>query len=197
MIIERKKLLDSLQQPHSTDPLEKTLMKKSIVIRSGFCGCGCGGRTTFKNGKYKKFINHHSFKKENNPFWKGGKIINGCGYVTVANQEHHRASVAGRVPEHILIVESILKKPLPEKAEIHHTNEIRSDNSNNNLVVCEDRKYHALLHIRTKALKACGHGSWLKCWVCKKYDQPENINKHSHAHCVCFNHYRKLLRGQK
>lgn len=43
------------------------------------------------------------------------------------------------------------------------------------LVVCEDKAYHKLLHIRTDALVVCGHANWRRCRFCGEYDDPKNL----------------------
>lgn len=78
----------------------------------------------------------------------------------------------GTMREHIVLAEKALGKSMPMGAEVHHVND-KLDNSS--LVLCQDRKYHYLLHRRSKALKACGHASWLKCQFCKSYDDPKNL----------------------
>ena len=73
------------------------------------------------------------------------------------------------------IIGEVLGKPLPLSAEVHHVNGCEWNNSNSNLVACESRAYHKLLHIRTRALIACGHANWRKCNHCGEYDSPENL----------------------
>src|SRR5687767_6920532 len=60
------------------------------------------------------------------------------------------------VREHTLIAEHALGKPLPEGAVVHHINGIGTDNRPENLVVCQDRAYHMLLHERTRVLRLGG-----------------------------------------
>ena len=76
-----------------------------------------------------------------------------------------------------------LGKPLPEYAIVHHFN--------NELVLCEDQKYHMLLHMRADAYKACGYAHWRKCNFCGKYGGPAYMysNNNSAWHRECKNKY--------
>ena len=77
--------------------------------------------------------------------------------------------------EHIVIAEKILGRPLPAGAVVHHVDEDKTNNRNDNLVICPDRAYHNLIHRRMRAYDACGHADWLKCCLCGKYDDPRNM----------------------
>jgi len=101
---------------------------------------------------------------------KPGVIKHSEGYVLILNKSHPRANNKGYVPEHILICEKVLGKPLPIDALPHHVDGKRDNNQNTNLVICQDLDYHNLLHRRERALKECGHASWRKCCYCHKYD---------------------------
>ncbi len=105
---------------------------------------------------------------------KGRTHQNDQGYVMVRKPDHPR-SHNGYVREHILVAEAALGRSLPESAEIHHVNEDPADNRGSNLVICEDKAYHKLLHRRMRALAACGHADWELCEVCGKYDDPANL----------------------
>ena len=98
------------------------------------------------------------------------------GYVEIFfNGKHHRKNCRGRVMEHILVVESAMGKELKWPNRVHHINGDRSDNRNCNLVVCEDERYHRLLHTRAKSLKESGNVHNRKCKFCKQYDKIESL----------------------
>ena len=106
---------------------------------------------------------------------------------------HPRANQGGYVREHILVVERALGWPLPLGAEVHHTNGDTGDNRPENLVVCESHSYHALLHQRLRALRACGNAGWRKCKYCKHYDDPAKLCIYgaSAVHRECVNRYNR------
>src|SRR3990167_9989532 len=54
---------------------------------------------------------------------------------------------------HILVAEKALGRPLPEGVEVHHHDENRQNNSNSNLVICQDVAYHRLLHVIMRVLR--------------------------------------------
>jgi len=110
----------------------------------------------------------------NCPSWRGGIRISD-GYRFVLMPDHPRALGSGYVPESVLVVEKAIGKYLPLPAIVHHVDEKRSNNSNGNLVACQDEAYHHLLHIRTRALRECGDAEKRKCTFCKEYDDVANL----------------------
>jgi hypothetical protein len=79
------------------------------------------------------------------------------GYVRVIQHGHPRADSLGHVLEHVLIAERALGKPLPAGADVHHVDENKGNNANANLVICQDRAYHRLLHVRARIVRAGGN----------------------------------------
>jgi len=128
----------------------------------GKCECGCGGETNLakytqaSSGKVKgqpsRFIRGHSSRGRSGPLngkWIGGRSKATNGYMRVIAPGHPKNN-GGYMLEHILIAEKALGRPLPKGAEVHHVNEIKTDNRNENLVICENHAYHFLLHARMK-----------------------------------------------
>lgn len=98
------------------------------------------------------------------------------GYIKVYMPRHPTAFKDGYVFQHTLIAEKALGHFLPKKACIHHVNENRADNRSANLVICEDRAYHNLLHRRAYALQACGDANSRHCWVCDQWFSPDDLD---------------------
>ncbi len=163
------------------------------------CECGCGEPTKLANqthpkrgifkGQPNRFIFGHHCKvlaprREKSPQWRGGKSRTSGGYETTFLPEYHRADTRGYVLTHILIAEKVMGKHLPPGAEVHH-------HTKTQLVICQDRTYHRLMHRRMNALRACGDVHWQKCCLCKTYDSVENLRRRvdgiSFYHISCKN----------
>ena len=101
--------------------------------------------------------------------------------------------------DHVRIAEKVLGKSLPVEAIVHHANEIRSDNRNDNLVICPDNAYHKLLHRRMRAIAASGHADWRKCGYCGKYDAEKNMRVYQFnaAHAQCQRDYAASQRKKR
>ncbi|MCL5011016.1 MAG: HNH endonuclease [Patescibacteria group bacterium] len=73
-------------------------------------------------------------KGENNPYWKGGKYKDSqSGYVMVYLPEHKSANKKGYVPEHRLVMENFLGRPLKPNETVRHKNKRKDDNKMSNL----------------------------------------------------------------
>lgn len=181
---------------------------------AGFCQCGCGGKTKIAprtehkfgwiKGEPRMFLrghNHKLYSGEEPSSWKGGRQNIGS-YLTIKSPSHPRAYRGGYILEHIAVAEKALGHYLPEGAEVHHVNENGKDNRNNNLVICHDSNYHRLLHLRLRALRACGNPGNRRCRFCKEYDTPllmvMSKDGRQWFHRECHNRYareRRRLNG--
>ncbi|MBW2596744.1 MAG: HNH endonuclease [Deltaproteobacteria bacterium] len=106
--------------------------------------------------------------------WKGGMYFTKGRRVIMA-PECSRGFSNGYAFEHTVIAEKALGKPLPKQAVVHHVNGKKAPNVNPNLVLCEDDNYHRFIHKRKRAYEACGNSHWVKCTICKTYDDPLNL----------------------
>ena len=97
------------------------------------------------------------------------------GGLFITKPGHPRANKDNHVFEHIVIAEGVLGKPLPQKAVIHHFDGNPANNTSSNIVICENQAYHLFLHQRTRAFKACGNASWIRCGYCQGYSAPEDM----------------------
>lgn len=138
---------------------------------------------------------YQKFKKYGDPLvvkqspHGSGSTRNGYKFYTVDGKQKR---------EHITIAEKALGKPLPIGACVHHVDENRANNRNDNLVICPDNSYHMALHMRLRALRACGNSDWHKCLFCGKYDDPANMlpNRQGRnmVHQLCRSEYFKNRR---
>lgn len=85
------------------------------------------------------------------------------------------ANNSGHKGVHIVKAEKALGRYIPDKAEVHHLDGDSRNNENNNIVICENRAYHKLLHRRLRAYEATGNPNMAVCGICKKWDFPENL----------------------
>jgi len=128
------------------------------------CQCGCGRPTKLIKdncasrgrvvGQPYRFVRGHGLRmlqaKERNAY-RSVRVGANCKLV------------------HVVIAEKAIGKPLPSGAQIHHVDGNPSNNANSNLVICQDQKYHALLHIRQRALLAGGDPNTQRvCYKCKR-----------------------------
>lgn len=120
-------------------------------------------------------------------------------YVRHYMPSHPRANTQGYIYEHVFVVEQALGHCLPDGAEVHHVNERRRDNRNRNLVVCQDHAYHAFLHQRSRAYRACGNVDWRPCVFCKEHAAVADMDVRrrttkvsvSYHHKSCLSDYRR------
>lgn len=178
------------------------------------CECGCGRAAPIAKatnttrgrvrGRAFRCIQGHHQRGRNGArsnSWQGGRYITQAGYVQVYGPGHPNANGRGYVAEHILIASQSIGGQVPRGAEVHHVNGVRADNQPGNLVICENHAYHHLLHRRANALRACGHAGWTRCWVCGRWDAPENVYTKprgtTSCHTECIRRYNARLRKTK
>lgn len=164
-------------------------------IGSSLCACGCGSAVNQQAGR--RFVIGHNARKQRgdgpNP---SGLCQCGCGKpAEIAKKSLTSTGAVEGKPlrfahshwsrvqddqlrgyrlnrhkyEHRLIVERAIGKPLPSRAQVHHVDGNPRNNENCNLVVCEDRAYHKLLHRRQRIRDAGGNPNTDSiCFKCKR-----------------------------
>lgn len=145
----------------------------------GLCGCGCKQPTTIakyddpsrgaKRGEPRRFIFGHAARIQ---LWRTGK----ASHAWKGGVSPYRGKLIDgkHKGEHVLIAEKALGHSLPKGVLVHHIDENKKNNANSNLLICP-AWYHNLLHLRLRALRACGDPSWRKCVHCKKWDDTTNL----------------------
>jgi len=108
-----------------------TYKKPSMVKRRKrlFCSVPC----------YAKWQSENNVGKSNG-HWKGGSWLHSAsGYIYCSTKG------GGDVPQHRLIAEAVLGRLLKKSEVVHHINGDKTDNKNDNLLICT-KSYHHWLH---------------------------------------------------
>ena len=107
----------------------------------------------------------------------------------------HPYQRGGRVYEYRLKIEKVIGRYLKPTEVVHH--HYNADGSAT-LVLCPNKRYHMLLHLREEALRYCGNANWRKCVFCKQYDDLENMSDNATGiyHKECHNKYHREYRSR-
>jgi hypothetical protein len=141
------------------------------------CQCGCGRPTSlarqgdtkrgYAKGQPVRFLPGHNQQRRREK-----------GYYSIHVPAHPRASQSGEVYEHVIIAERALGRYLPDGVEIHHVDENPRNNTPGNLVICQSKAYHKLLHVRMRVLRAGGDPNTQRiCSTCKRLRTFSEFNR--------------------
>lgn len=94
---------------------------------------------------------------------------------TIYRPRHPRASSSGDVYLHVYVAERALGRLLPDGVEVHHVDGDPTNNRNANLVICQDKAFHKLLHARSRVVRAGGNPNTQK--VCGQCDSVKDLGE--------------------
>ncbi len=112
---------------------------------------------------------------------------------------------SGAYYPYVAAAEKVLGRRLKWPEEVHHLDGNEENDANHNLVICPDRAYHKLLHVRLRAYQACGNGDYRKCVLCGAYDDQKNLankdksrpsGKFVHRSCDSAWHKKRYVSGK-
>ena len=130
-------------------------------IPYGYCHCGCGQKTRIATvndkgngtvkGEPKRYVNHHYNKGRHRDLIKDGYILVYC-------PSHPRSRKNGYVPEHVLVAEKVIGRPLKPGEVPHHKDGNRGNNSPDNIEVFESNGKHISFHAQISETWGAGNG---------------------------------------
>ena len=121
------------------------------------CSYACAWKTRKKEYKGRGnpyFGKHHTdaikakMRGPHHHKWKGGRHRHPEGYIYVLARTHPRANQAGYVYEHILVMETKLRRSLRPGEVVHHLNHVKDDNRPENLMTFRTNTEHLAHHRR-------------------------------------------------
>jgi SWI/SNF-related matrix-associated actin-dependent regulator 1 of chromatin subfamily A len=109
----------------------------SVVITNGQAACpNCHSTqdlVTYQYAKFRGYCRTCMYRTcRAKPTFKTGKQIDRDGYVWISGQQDHPRQHRGCMPEHILMMEKKLGRYLTADETVHHKNEIKHDNRDDN-----------------------------------------------------------------
>lgn len=129
-------------------------------------------------------------------------LIDGDFRWTKTTQGYLRTTINNkRVLQHRYKAEQVLGRSLKGKERVHHIDYDKTNNQNNNLVICPDDSYHRLLHARTDCIKdgynPNTHHYCTECGVYHTHNMfPKNKSSWSGLHNMCKTSSNKKRRGK-
>jgi hypothetical protein len=114
---------------------------------TALCACGCGLPAPISTYTQAK----RGYMKGQPRKYRAGHYAKNRATTDKYRHSYQRGrGKFGHVLTHILIAETALGHRLPKGTEVHHVDGNSTNNERTNLVICQDRKYHHLLHARAR-----------------------------------------------
>jgi hypothetical protein len=127
------------------------LLPGFVILTNGIpvcpeCGTARKRIITYKYSKYRGICVGCAHKGKRNGRFVTGKMLDKDGYVLVSgHQTHPHADKDGCVREHILVMEQMVGRFLNPGERVHHKDEVRGNNTPDNLEIMTDAE-HARHH---------------------------------------------------
>jgi len=106
----------------------------------------------YKHSEKTKRKMRQAKKGKNNPNWKGGEKKDGRGYILIWKPDHPHSTKQGYVKRARLIMEQHIGRYLEPGEVVHHKNEIRDDDSIENLDLFSNNGKHIIFHFLSRKL---------------------------------------------
>lgn len=90
---------------------------------------------------------------QNNPNWKGGRLVDKSGYILLKAVGHPDANHWGYIREHRLVMEQMIGRRLLPLEVVHHRNGIKDDNRPKNLQLFSENGAHLAHDLKGKCPK--------------------------------------------
>jgi hypothetical protein len=103
-----------------------------------YCSVQCAGAVTGPRNA--------SRRGAQNPRWKGGRHVTVRGYVDVRDPEHPMANKNGYIREHRAVMAEVIGRVLAAGEIVHHVNDVKTDNRQENLWLWPDQRSHIHWH---------------------------------------------------
>lgn len=117
----------------------KFLFKPCRIKTARFCSRRCANKKISKTNVGRT--------GDKSYHWKGGRKQQE-GYTLLYYPDHPFANSKGYIPEHRLVMEGHLGRPLLSTEAVHHINGIRNDNRVENLALFTNTGYHLQHHLK-------------------------------------------------
>ena len=141
-----------------SEPGRTPALIRRRINEMSLCECGCGKEA----GVYKQTILRvGAHRGQPKRFYHGShsKTVLAKDYRCKGYKEI-TVSPGNSKRLHVALAEKALGKPLPKGAQVHHMNGTKEGP----IVICQDAAYHKLLHVRMRALAACGRSCSRQTW---------------------------------
>ena len=124
---------------------------RKAMIANGWKQGNFGKKMNYSKEHLEKLSANIKAAQDKKRLPEGARLSDGRGYLWVKAKNHLSANSQGYIHEHRLVAERALGRQLKRHEWVHHVNGDKSDNRNENLLICSN-SYHRSLH---------SHMSWL------------------------------------